>query len=128
MKQIIIKRILVEQYRGIADAAEALNVSQTHVRRFVQGKEQSKNMKKLFKENNIVVDDSEPDAVDRDVPEKNNEFFENRAYIPGIAEDARRLGVSRQYLSRVLHNQKRHGNARVMREYKALKNGDAVAV
>lgn len=56
MKKIIIKKVMVEQYRGIADAARALNVSETHVRRVVSGKEDSESLKRRFKENGIVVD------------------------------------------------------------------------
>lgn len=49
----------------------------------------------------------------------------NRAVIPGIARDARRLGVSRQYLSRVLHNSSRYEGTRILEEYHALKRRDA---
>jgi len=56
MKKIVITKVMVEQYRGIADAAKALNVSQTHVRRFVQGKEQSENMREMFQKKGIVVE------------------------------------------------------------------------
>lgn len=56
MKRIVIKKVMVEQYRGIAEAARALNVSDTHVRRVVSGKEDSAVMRERFREKNIVVD------------------------------------------------------------------------
>lgn len=56
MEKLVIKKVIVEQYRGIAAVAKALEVSDTHVRRFVDGKEKSENMKKKFRQHNVVVE------------------------------------------------------------------------
>ena len=48
-------------------------------------------------------------------------FVASRPVVPGITRDARALGVSRQFLSRVLHNPKRYGNYEIYRRYHKLK-------
>lgn len=54
-------------------------------------------------------------------------YIVQRPVVPGIGRDARRLGVSRQYLSRVLHNQAAHEGNKVLKKYRELKRRDAAA-
>jgi hypothetical protein len=56
-----------------------------------------------------------------------NVYIVQRPLVPGITRDARRLGVSRQYLSRVLHNQAAHEGTRILQEYRELKRREAGA-
>ncbi len=50
-----------------------------------------------------------------------------RPYIPGIGKDAKKLGVSRQFLSRVLHDPERYGHYQIYKDYHNLKRGSQSA-
>ena len=48
-------------------------------------------------------------------------YMIHKPCIPGITGDARALGVSRQFLSRVLHDPERYGHYEIYRRYHKLK-------
>lgn len=52
-------------------------------------------------------------------------YIVQRPVVPNIGRDARKLGVSRQYLSRVLHNQAAHEGSRFLEMYRELKRREA---
>jgi predicted DNA-binding protein (UPF0251 family) len=52
----------------------------------------------------------------------------HRQYVPGIGRDAKKLGVSRQFLSRVLNNLDKYGHYQIYRDYKDLKQREAAEV
>jgi len=52
-------------------------------------------------------------------------LIEHRPYIPEIVKDAKKIGITRQYLSLILHNEEKYEGHWVLEAYKELKENEA---